>query len=316
MQWDEHCKFAFMEKSIAPLTTFEPSLIPATTRFLNKALDYDFFTENLLKDKTLDDPDYDADLCLLLQENEQPQAFAMGVVRRNIRGEDIAYIKLLAVAPPRRRQGLASHLYHQLEQAFREQGADKVRVYDAPFNYFMPGIDPRYTEAIAFFERLGFKRFADTSNMNVDLMARDWGTKREEDALKKANIYIRRCHADDEKVLMAFVDKWFDLWRPEVERMLLNKPCSVHLAFEEDEMIAFSGHSGNNAGMPWFGPMGTHPEKRGRGVGGILLKRCLRDLKQEGYSRAIIPWVGPVSFYQYHAAARVDRIFWRYEKHL
>jgi mycothiol synthase len=37
-------------------------------------------------------------------------------------------------------------------------------------------------------------------------------------------------------------------------------------------------------------------------------------MKEMGFVKAIIPWVGPIPFYMYHADAKMDRIFWRYEK--
>jgi GNAT superfamily N-acetyltransferase len=37
--------------------------------------------------------------------------------------------------------------------------------------------------------------------------------------------------------------------------------------------------------MGWFGPMGTHPDLRGLGIGSILLKRCLKDMKRNGLSK-------------------------------
>jgi len=61
---------------------------------------------------------------------------------------------------------------------------------------------------------------------------------------------------------------------------------------------------------------GTHPDLRGKGIGGILLKRCLQDMKDWELETSIIPWVGPIRFYSYYANAVVNRVFWRYEKKL
>ena len=79
-------------------------------------------------------------------------------------------------------------------------------------------------------------------------------------------------------------------------------------------MIAFSAYETNNKGTGWFGPMGTTEKARGKGVGGILLKRCINDLKKSGFEKAIIPWVGPIPFYMHYINSPVKRIFWRYEK--
>ena len=48
----------------------------------------------------------------------------------------------------------------------------------------MPGIDPFYTEAVCFFERLGYKKIGDTSNLTADLSLQNFDT---EDQKKKIN---------------------------------------------------------------------------------------------------------------------------------
>jgi mycothiol synthase len=78
--------------------------------------------------------------------------------------------------------------------------------------------------------------------------------------------------------------------------------------------MAFSAHEGNNKGTGWFGPMGTSAELREKGAGSILLKKCLKDMKEMGFVKAIIPWVGPIPFYMHHVNSKVERVFWRYEK--
>ena len=49
-------------------------------------------------------------------------------------------------------------------------------------------------------------------------------------------------------------------------------------------------------------------------MGGILLYMCLNDMKNQGFSNSIIPWVGPIGFYSNYADAKISRVFWRYEK--
>ena len=67
-----------------------------------------------------------------------------------------------------------------------------IRIYDAPLNYLMPGIDPRYTEAVCWAHRLGFQRFGDALNMKVDLDYSDWKTEEDEKALETSGILIYR----------------------------------------------------------------------------------------------------------------------------
>jgi GNAT superfamily N-acetyltransferase len=105
----------------------------------------------------------------------------------------------------------------------------------------------------------------------------------------------------------------------EVQQAFCNQPISVHIAFREGtphngHVVGFAAYDANNRGTGWFGPMGTEPEYRGQGLGRVLLLRCLGDLHAQGRSWSTIPWVGPVGFYQQHAAAELDRTFVRLEK--
>ena len=66
----------------------------------------------------------------------------------------------------------------------------------------------------------------------------------------------------------------------------------------------------------WFGPMGTTAAARGRGIGSVLLRRCLADQRANGYDTAQIGWVGPMPFYSTAVGARVERVFFLYRKQL
>ncbi|NUP67682.1 MAG: GNAT family N-acetyltransferase, partial [Nonomuraea sp.] len=66
----------------------------------------------------------------------------------------------------------------------------------------------------------------------------------------------------------------------------------------------------------WFGPMGTAPDARGLGLGGVLLRRCLADQRAAGQASAQIGWVGPLRFYSRAVGARAERVFWLYRRDL
>ncbi|MDP4116687.1 MAG: GNAT family N-acetyltransferase, partial [Bacteroidota bacterium] len=224
------------------------------------------------------------------------------------------FVKLLCVADSYRRQGIASSLYLQIEEIFKREGVAEIRVYDSVPNYFMPGIDPFYTEAICFFERRGFVKFNDTCNLLADLLNDTFDTGLDEERLLKDGILVKRACKEDKTMLMDFINKHFEGWAGEVTSSFNNSPKTIFIAVQNDEVIAFSAHEGNNKGTGWFGPMGTNPGIRKKGVGGVLLKKCLKDLKEMGFVKAIIPWVGPIPFYMHYANAKVNRIFWRYKK--
>lgn len=297
-----------------PITLYNPAEQPELTAFLNENWEYDTLTEELLSEKLEGDPYWMPEATFVCKDDERIIGFMQGVMR-HIRGVNYAYIKLMAVDKEYRRQGIATAMYKQLQDVFKVHKADVVRIYDVPLNYFMPGIDPRYTPALCWAMRRGFERFGDTSNLLVDLN-QNWDMSAREDALRKDGIVVRRAKPEDKQAVLNFIkDEWL-LWTNEVEMAFKDEMPSIHIALLNGEVKAFSAHNANNKGTGWFGPMGTHPDLRGKGMGAILLKRCLQDMKEMGLSHSIIPWVGPIDFYAWHANARVDRVFWRFEKKL
>lgn len=279
----------------------------------NRSVRFDQLTPGLLEEKVFDDPDYDRELALVIDDGQHLAGFIMGVVRvRN--GENRGYVKLLVVDPKRQRRGLGSRLLQELEARLGQGGCVTIRLFEANPNYLVPGLDPRYSEAVAFFEKHGYQRFGETANMEVDLAAQDFETAADEVSLRGEGIEIRRAIMGDYDEIMGFLQRHWSAWIPEVQRELLNYPVSLHLALRQDRVVGFAGFDGNNLNTGWFGPMGTEPSLRGKGIGGVLLRRCLGDLKSQGRRLAIIPWIGPYVFYSHYSGARITRIFWRYKK--
>ncbi|MBP3193106.1 GNAT family N-acetyltransferase [Natronogracilivirga saccharolytica] len=297
------------------IRAFTDNDFDAVLQLLQEALIHDTIDEGLLREKIYGDPDFSYDTTLVAEENESLSGFMQGVLR-DVRGELIGYLKLMAVDSGKRKSGVGKEMYEQLESHFISKNAGKIRIFDAPLNYFQPGIDPRYTEALCFAWRMGFERFDDTTNLTADLHARDWQTSEKEQLLAEQGIIVSRADEDDRVELLRFIEKEFELWRHEVAIAYQSDPVAVHIARLNGKIRAFSAYNGNNVGTGWFGPMGTSKELRGKGIGAVLLKRCLKDLRDEGNKQAIIPWVGPIPFYAYHAGAKVDRVFWRFEKKL
>ena len=265
----------------------------------------------VLKEKLNDvDSDHSLKTCAFIKD--QLVGFTMGVIR-NLPTQTIGYIKLLGVHPRHQNSGIGKLLLNEVELFAKKNQAKSIRLYDVPKNYFMPGIDPFYTKSICFAERNGFKKFGDTSNLIVDL-EQDWYTQNLESSIKNMGVDICRAESYHESTLLNWINTDFPLWKAEIESALSDQPKSVHLAFEGTDIIGFSAFNGNNKGTGWFGPMGTTEKARGKGIGQILLKRCLADMNAAGLKESIIPWVGPIPFYSNYSNARVQRVFWRYEK--
>lgn len=282
-------------------------------KFCRMNMEFDSMPDFLFEEKTFLDNDFGPEMALIAEENDQTIGFMMGVVRPLQTGK-CGYIKLMAVKSDRRREGIASKLYDVIHQKFIQLGCERERIYESHPNYLMPGIDPRYTEAICFVERKGFKKFGDTSNLLCDLVTQDFSTDKEEQKLIDYKLIVKRAESKDLEATLEFLRNDFAAWVPEVTRAFQNDPISVHICIHEGEVVGFSAYDTNNLNTGWFGPMGTSPTLRGKNIGGILLKRCLADQKAQGHQFAIIPWVGPIPFYMHYCNSKVQRVFWRYEK--
>ncbi|MBA3394602.1 MAG: GNAT family N-acetyltransferase, partial [Deltaproteobacteria bacterium] len=82
----------------------------------------------------------------------------------------------------------------------------------------------------------------------------------------------------------------------------------VHVALADGAYCAFAAHDGNNRGLGWFGPTGTWPAHRGKGLGEALLLACLVDVAAE-HARCEVAWIGPRPFYEKVAGIVDERRF-------
>ncbi len=295
------------------IRTYQDEDFKPVLDLMERNSEFDTFSESLLKEKLYDDPYWNPESTLLALEDDSICGFMQGV-SREIEGIRYGYIKLMAVEDNQRRKGVATRLYTELERIFIEAHVTNIRIYDVPLNYFMPGIDPRYTPAVCFAQKMGFQHNGEACNMIVDLESSDWDASEDIENLKSENIEIARAKSSDKDELLQFIAKEWILWTNELNMAMRSDPPALYIARQAGIIMAFSAYDGNNIGTGWFGPMGTDTSLRGKGVGSILLKLCLADIKAQGQKKSIIPWVAPVGFYSHYANAKIDRVFWRFEK--
>ena len=280
----------------------------------NSVFIHDKITQKLLDEKIFGEKDLLPEATLKVLDGDSLIGFAVGFVRMQ---NDVltGWIKLLACKDQSELGPVTLNTYKKIESILIDKGVKLLRFFDSFPNYYFPGIDPRYTSLITLVETNGYFKQRDNVNMIANLDKALLETKDlEKNLFDKYGTIIRRAAAEDYKKIMNFIEKDFPLWTTEVANSYKQNPVAVHIALENNYVIAFSGYHGNNVGTGWFGPMGTTPSCRGKGIGGILLKRCLKDLKDQGYSESIIPWVGPIPFYFREVNAIVDRVFWNYRK--
>ncbi|QDU57577.1 GNAT family N-acetyltransferase [Aeoliella mucimassa] len=289
---------------------------PALLSLWNSVAEYDRLTLPLLNEKIWGDVDFDAQLSLAMFEGEQLAGFATAVCRQTPQ-QTTGIIKLLAVDADFQRDGVASELCQALEERCQAQGAIEMRVGESAPNYLTPGVDTRYKAAAELFHARQYVVKGQACNMQVDLA--EWSHRNLPSQVQVNNtdsITYARATPADEPAIRDFLEQHWPSWWGEVSVALSNTPSTLHLAMDGDRVIGFAAHNANNRGTGWFGPMGTCPQYRGRGIGAKLLAICLDDMYQAGYPTATIPWVGPVEFYRQQCGAVVSREFVRFSKTL
>ncbi len=222
------------------------------------------------------------------------------------------WLRLIAVVPEARGAGIGSALLAQCETAARSVGAPRLRALDQPGNYLAPGVDERNREAIGWLERRGFVR--GELRDNVLIAVRDNPRVTAERAAELAarcgaiGYEIRRARSDETALCDAVAGEFGGAWPFELSRALGHEPAGVHVAIHAGAYCGFAAHDGNNRGLGWFGPTGTWPAHRGKGLGEALLIACLVDVAA-AHDRCEVAWIGPRPFYEKVAGIVEDRRF-------
>ena len=124
----------------------------------------------------------------------------------------------------------------------------------------------------------------------------------------KQGVTIKRAMALDKCKIVEFVKSNFaDVcagWASECERAIFNTPPSCYIAVMDGQIVGFACYDASALGF--FGPTGVAPSAQGKGIGKVLLGRCLESMKEKGYAYAIIGFVvEAVPFYEKAVGARI-----------
>jgi GNAT superfamily N-acetyltransferase len=226
-------------------------------------------------------------------------------------------LRVLAVRPDARGQGAGSALLAAAVAALRARGARRVRTLDLPGNYLAPGIDERNAETLAWLARRGFAALERRNeNLVIDVQTNPRVTAERAAAAatrcRDLGYEIRRARAGEGELVRAIAEGFGGAWPWEVGLALVQEPCGVHVALDPrspaSPYAAFAAHDGNNHGIGWFGPAGTWPEHRGKGLGDALLLACLVDVAAR-QSTCEVAWIGPREFYRRSAGIASERRF-------
>lgn len=257
-----------------------------------------------------DPPDLD-ELAAALFGVEQP-AVVRGDPDRGVvatvtgEGAGDAFVRLLAVDPRVRRQGLGRRLVVAAERDALGLGRRRLTIgADAPF-FLWPGVPASSTGMLCLLERLRYHRAETNFDMTIELAGLPDETPATPDLARP-----RLAGPGDR----AGIDEWMAThwagWRAEVLRAL----DKGNLVIDEDDggLRAFCAFEVNRRGF--LGPVAVRPDLLGQGAGRAVLLAALHELRRRGRSRVDVVWVGPVRPYA-RLGGTVSNVYFVYRKDL
>ncbi|MBW9209563.1 GNAT family N-acetyltransferase [Mumia sp. zg.B21] len=217
-----------------------------------------------------------------------------------------AYVTVVVVGEGHRRSGVGRLLMTALEEAAAARGATGIQAGGSAPAYWWPGVDTADEGTTAFFAACGYEPpdGPPATNLDVDLATHVDLVR----AATPASVPLRRLRLEEWPAFEAWMrETWGETWAAEAGAALLRQPVSCFVAVEDGAYLGFAAYDTNRAG--WFGPMGSSPAARGRGIGSALLRACLSDYVDAGRTSCEIAWVGPVDFYARTVGAVPGRTF-------
>jgi len=264
-----------------------------------------------LQHRVWEDPSIPDELLLGALVDDQLVGYCLACIR-----EGYGVVSLFGTHPERRRQGIASALFTDLENRLKSRGVNQILVEGRGPGYFWPGVELTRGPAICFLYKLGFETDRKTRiDMEVDLKQVNLDTRATAARLATEGIVVRRAYGADIPATAAFALQTFSLgWQIEVEEARRFSPPPLNIAIYRDQVVGFAAYDVTGYGR--FGPTGTRPDMRKRGIGSVLLKRCLQQMYDRGDLTTEIAWAGPVAFYAREVGARISRAYWCFHKNL
>ena len=107
------------------------------------------------------------------------------------------------------------------------------------------------------------------------------------DYLSKDSIIIRHAMPYEKTTILDWVKNNFNqAWADECAVAFNLQPVSCLIAMKDGDILGFACYECTQRNF--FGPMGVAVQTRNKGVGKVLLRRCLSEMKSMGYAYAII----------------------------
>lgn len=250
-------------------------------------------------------------------------AFFQGTTRGCIlKGKRNKILKFFVVDSESRRNGLGTWMLEKLYERFKKLGLKgRISVFTSTPDYWFCGVPTFMTSAYHWLKKNNYRRiklhipFLDyKQDLFVDLNNNFSKKLLETKPLSETDKFefIRMDEAHMDKALDFFSRNFSKTWKKEFMNTLKNEPPTSIIAIDKytKNIVGFASYNAHFKGS--FGPTGVQKSLRGHGIGGILLKWTLFDLKNTGHDRCEILWVGDKTskYYSKVAGAYIGRILW------
>jgi len=277
----------------------------------NQCLLRDPISLKVFERKVLLDKNFEAEGFLLAEVNGKLLGFSYNVVRKfpilrdeHLTDREKGWIVAFGILPNAPLKVGEALLKASLE--FHANRGRRIILY-SPYvpNYFFPGIDVEaYPREYNLLRKFGFEELAGAEALAMDAMLWPEIKKPEniieiESRLEKEGIVIRNVETRDLYPLMKFLREHMpaDWFRHARELLLNDRKEQVFVAMRNREVVGYCQYWGGES-YEWytpgchFGPFGVREDMRGRGIGTILLYKCLQSMRKNGIHEAFLLWTG------------------------
>lgn len=275
---------------------FQPNDVEGVVALINREMTADPTTSANFQRRVLLDLNFSPEGAPVAKDGDRIVGFMCGMVRKYLIEDqapdlDRGYITLLAVDGKYRRRGIGTRLWEQVKTYFKSRGAKVAIAGTFAPNYFVPGVDQSaYSGAVEFLKKQGFSVPVTVLSMDsnlLELKTPDWIIEKEA-KLSSEGIAFDSFKPEHTLPLLDHLRECFPGdWQRHLRESMVRKTMGffergeIYVATHDGKCLGFCQHENER-----FGPFGVDDRERGRGLGAVLLLKCLHGMKALGIHNA------------------------------